>query len=274
MTLYMYDAAFRPDLASAKAKGGIAVNGYLTGQYADTTTQPSQALAAGLGYVPTYEEGQSELVHASRAYGQAVGRKILAAFAAKRLPLDGSVAVYPSVDVNVPDASASSCNDAWLGIRDEVNGKVSLRAYAEGAVIDALARAGLVDGPCWLAAPSSWPGFNVHDIHVCAVQLVGSPVPGTDANHIITDPSQLGALWPEGSPYGDSMTLTAAEAAQLADAVRYSAAADARSQALQGVAADLEVRVAALQAAVASLSQSQSSPSGTYSATLTVGAKQ
>lgn len=280
--LYLYDAAFRPDLASVKANGGIAINGYLTGQYSDTTTQPSQALSAGLGYVPTYEEGPSELVHASRSYGQAVGRKILAAFAAKSLPLDGSVAVYPSVDVNVPDASAASCNDAWLGIRDLVNGKVSLRAYAEGAVIDALANAGLLDGPCWLAAPTSWPGFNVDDRHVCVVQLTGTKVPGTDADHIITNPQLLGALWPAGSPYGDDMTLTAAEAAQLADAVRFASAADVRAQALQGtvaqigaVSADIDKRLAALQAAVAAQTAAQASPvAGSYPATLTVGDKQ
>lgn len=287
MTLYLYDAAFRPNLAAVKANGGIAINGYLTGKYADTTTQPSQALAAGLGYLPTYEEGPSELVHASRSYGQAVGRKILAAFAAKSLPLDGSVAVYPSVDVNVPDASAASCNDAWLGIRDILHGKVSLRAYAEGAVIDALANAGLLDGPCWLAAPTSWPGFNVDDKHVCVVQLTGTKVPGTDADHIITNPNLLGALWPKGSPYGAEMSLTNTDAETVWEArglklwngseptpwevlsYLHEVVLQLRSGlgSVNAVVADIDKRVAALQAA-------QVSASGTYDATLTVGAKQ
>lgn len=283
----MYDAAFRPNLTAVKANGGIAINGYLTGKYADTTTQPAQALAAGLGYLPTYEEGQSQLVHASRTTGQAIGRAILAAFETKKLPLDGSVAVYPSVDVNVPDASASSCNDGWLGIRDVVHGKVSLRAYAEGAVIDALASAGLLDGPCWLAAPTSWPGFNVDDKHVCVVQLTGTRVPGTDADHIITNPNLLGALWPKGSPYGAEMSLTNTDAETVWEArglklwngseptpwsvLSYIHAVVLRLEAGQAkvdaLVADIDKRVAALQAA-------QVSAQGTYEATLTVGAKQ
>ncbi len=144
MSLYAYDAAYSPNLAAVKAAGGIAINGYLTGTYANTTTQPAAARTAGLGYVPTYEEGPSELVNASRSAGQAVGTRILTAFKAKGIPLDGSVAVYPSADVDVPGANATACNAAWQGIRDVLVGKVSVRAYAEGAVIDALANAGLV----------------------------------------------------------------------------------------------------------------------------------
>lgn len=218
--LYAFDAAYAPDLAAVKAEGGIAVNGYLTGDYADTTTQPAAAHAAGLGYVPTYEEGRDELVNASRAAGQAVGRKILDAFDRKGIPLNGTVAVYPSVDVPVGAGTADACNAGWRGIRDVIAGKVSVRAYAEGAVIDALVRAGLVDGPCWLAAPTSWPGFDVNDANVCMIQLVGSPVGGTDQNHLVTDPSALGAWWPAGSPYGgDDMALTDDDVQKIADAV-------------------------------------------------------
>lgn len=209
--LYAFDAAYSPDLAKVKAAGGIAINGYLTGTYANSTTQPAAAHKAGLGYVPTYERAPAELVGASRATGRAVGSAILAAFKAKGIPLDGTIAVYPSVDVSVAidgtDHDADACNTAWQGIRDVLAGKVSIRAYAEGAVIDALASAGLVDGPCWLAAPTSWPGFNVNDKHVCMVQLVGSPVSSTDANHIITDPHSLGAWWPTGSPYAAGATV-------------------------------------------------------------------
>lgn len=200
---YVYDAAYRPNLKAVNAADGVAVgvNGYLTGIYADTTTQPADAHAAGLGYVPTYEEGPAELVHASRRKGRQVGRKILAAFKAKQIPLDGTVAVYPSVDVNVSAGDATACNAAWRGIRDVLAGKVSVRAYAEGAVIDALAAAGLVDGPCWLAAPTSWPGFNVDDPNVGMVQLVGTDVASTDKDHLVKDPSTLGAWWPRGSRY-------------------------------------------------------------------------
>jgi hypothetical protein len=213
----MFDAAYKPDLAKVKAAGGVVVNGYISGTYASSTTQPSDAVAAGLGYLPSYEEGAAELVGATRAYGQSVGRKIVAAFTAKGLPLDGTLAVYPAVDTNVPGVQATDCNAGFAGIRDVLAGRVSLRAYAEGAVIDALVTAGVVDGPCWLAAPASWPGFNVADQHVCLVQRVGTSVPGTDLNTIITDPHLLGALWPSGSPYGGFMAITAQDAQLIAN---------------------------------------------------------
>jgi hypothetical protein len=225
-SLLALDAAFTPDLAAVQTwpHGTVlAINGYLTGTYADSTTQPKAARKAGLGFVPTYEEGPSELVGASRATGRGVGRKILAAFKAKGLPLDGSVAVYPSVDVRVPidgtDHDADQCNSAWQGIRDIVAGQISVRAYAEGAIIDALASAGLVDGPCWLAAPTSWPGYSVEDKHICMVQLDGDAPKGTDANHIITNPAALGAWWPDGSPYGGDMPLTDADVAKVVNAI-------------------------------------------------------
>lgn len=206
--LWVYDAAYRPDLAAVRARGGIAVNGYLTGAYEHTTTQPDQALAAGLGYVPTYEEGTSELVNASRATGQNVGHRIAAAFSSHGLALDGSLAVYPSVDVNVPFASPGACDAAWLGMRDVLRGAVSLRCYGEGAVIDHLVGARLVDGKCWLAAPSSWPGYRPDDSNVCMVQLVGTNVPGTDRNHLVTDPHAIGALWPANSPYREDWIMS------------------------------------------------------------------
>ena len=205
--MYGYDAAYAPDLAAVKAAGGIAVNGYLTGRYASTTTQPAAALASGLGWWATYEEDPAELVHATREQGQAVARKILDAYTAKRdhhgrpLPLDGTAAVYPSVDVEVAAGDAAACDQAWLGLRDVLAGKLSLRYYGEGLVGAHLYRNGLVDGPWWLAAPTSWPGYDVTLPDICAVQLVGTDVPGTDRNHLITNPSALGAIWPDGSPY-------------------------------------------------------------------------
>lgn len=210
MSLYCFDAAYAPNLTAVKAAGGIAINGYLTGTYATSTTQPSAARAAGLGYVPTYEEAPSELVGASRAVGQTVGRKILAAFGRLGIPLDGTVAVYPSVDVY--DGSPSNCMTAWQGIRDVIAGKISVRAYAEGAVIDTLTKAGLVDGKCWLSASTGYPGYNPNDPNVCMVQLTKSPVADTDADHLITDPHALGAWWPEGSPYGAQVPLTQTDA--------------------------------------------------------------
>lgn len=211
MTVYGYDAAYQPNLAAVKAAGGVAVNGYLTGRYASTTSTPAAALAAGLGWWATYEEDPAELVGATRTTGQNAGRKILTAFRALRdnhgrpLPLDGSLAVYPSVDES--SSSASACDESWPGLRDVLEGLLQVRIYSEGLLGDHLYQAGLLDGPFWLAAPTSWPGFNPADPRVCIVQEVGTNVPGTDRNHILTDPALIGAVWPEGSIYaGGGMT--------------------------------------------------------------------
>lgn len=211
MTIYGFDAAYQPDLAAVKAAGGVAVNGYLTGRYATTTSTPAHALAVGLGWWATYEEGPGELVNASRATGRAVAGKILAAFRALRdnngnaLPLDGSLAVYPSVDQSVLDPTA--CDQAWMGLRDILAGQLSVRYYGQGSIGDHLHRQGLLDGPYWLAAPTSWPGYQPNDPAVCIVQEVGTNVPGTDRNHILTQPEAIGALWPAGSIYaGGGMT--------------------------------------------------------------------
>lgn len=208
------DAAYQPNLAAVRAAGAIAINGYLTGKFATTTTSPAAAHAAALGWIATYEEGPAELVGATRAQGVAVGEKIAAAWRTHGIPDDGSVAVFPSVDIRVAAADAASCDNGWMGIRDVLKSGASLRGYAEGAVIDHLAARGLVDGKCWLSASSSYPGYNVHDENVCMIQQVGSSVGGTDTNHIITDPYALGAWWPPGSPYvtpGGFMSLTSAQ---------------------------------------------------------------
>ncbi|MGZ4524099.1 MAG: hypothetical protein ACXVXO_11895 [Mycobacteriaceae bacterium] len=198
-----YDAAYAPSLATVRQAGGVAVNHYLTGIYAGSSTQPRLARAAGLGCILTYEQGPSELVGTSRAYGRMVGQRAVTAAVAAGAPADGSVAIFFSVDVNV--ANAGDCDQAFLGIRDACAGKFQVRAYAQGSVIDHLAAAGITGGKGWLAAPTSWPGFNPSSPNVCLVQRVGTDVPGTDLNDI-TDINALGAWWPDGSPYGDDMT--------------------------------------------------------------------
>lgn len=280
--LYLYDAAYAPSLSKVKKRpGAIAMNGYLTGRYAGTTSQPAAVRKAGLGYVATYEEGPGELVRASRATGRRVGDKIVKAFRDKGIPIRPDIGVFPSVDVSVPidgnDHDADQCNTGWEGVRDVLDGDLSLRAYAEGAVIDALATAGLIDGKCWLAAPTSWPGFNVNSNHICMVQLVGTDVPGTDKNHLVTDPHALGAWWPEGSPYAQEdplSNLTDEQLEQIAHAVwahtgklwnkssptawgvlssvhQTAHAASDRAATISTVVNGMVTRVASLQAAVA-----------------------
>lgn len=278
--LYCFDAAYAPDLAKVKAAGGVAVNGYLTGRYESTTTQPAAARAAGLGWIATYEEAASELVGASRATGQAVGQKILAAFKRLSIPLDGTVAVYPSVDVY--DGTPTDCNTAWQGIRDVIAGKISVRVYAEGAVIDALHKGGLLDGPGWLSASTGYPGYNPGDPNVCMVQLTGqSPVSGTDADHLITDPHALGAWWPDGSPYGAQVALTQADIQLLLDTPVYDPITKTNKplrnfivggyveglEARTGLAAQLTALAAQVTALQQTVVQSQTAPSGTVQVT-------
>jgi len=277
--LFMYDAAYAPGFDAVKRNGGVAVNCYLTGMYQDSTADPAAARRAGLGVVMTYEEGRSELVRAGRGEGQDAGRRILAALEREHVPLDGSVAVYPSVDVSL--AQADACDAAWRGLRDVLHGKASVRYYGEGRVGDHLFDAGLLDGKYWLAAPSSWPGFDgtADTKRVCVVQLVGSPVRSTDQN-VITDPHALGAWWPEGSPYarGDQVSvsdvitaLKSAEGQELLQEAMLSAKVDladpakdatfgqvirawhswlTRDQALLAVAADRNAFVRAIVAAL------------------------
>lgn len=196
-----YDAAYAPDLGAVHANGGIAVNHYLTGIYAGTSTQPVDAHKHGLGSIITYEQGPSELVGLSRAGGRDVGNRILAAVRKLGVPLDGSVAVYPSVDVNVATDRMSACDQAYKGLRDVLAGKLSIRCYGEFDLIKHLHDAGLTDGPGWLAGASSWSSTYPTDSPlVCMVQHVGSDIPSTDRN-TVTQPRALGAWWPTGSPF-------------------------------------------------------------------------
>lgn len=215
-----YDAAFAPNLDLVVQHGGVAVNHYLTGSYASTSCQPAAAHAANLGSILTYEEGASELVGASRNDGQVVGRKILSALQGQGVPLDGTVAVYPSVDIEVAAGAVGACDQAFLGIRDVLAGKVSIRCYGEGALIDHLAAMHLTDGPGWLSGSTSFPGYQPDDVNVCLVQTAGD-IPGTDKN-LVTNIAALGAWWPAGSQYSEDpfmADLTPSQLAQISAAV-------------------------------------------------------
>lgn len=196
-----YDAAYAPNLGTVHGKGAIAVNHYLTGIYASTSAQPVDAHKHGLGSIITYEQGPSELIGLSRAGGREVGRRILAAVKKLGAPLDGTVAVYPSVDVNVATARMDSCDPAYRGLRDVLAGRLSIRCYGEYDLIKHLHDQHLTDGPGWLAGATSWSaGDHSGSPLVCMVQHVGSDIPSTDRN-TVTQPQALGAWWPAGSPF-------------------------------------------------------------------------
>lgn len=208
MTLTAYDAANAPALDLITAAGGAAVMGYLTGNYAASTFQAAPARDAGLGWGAVYEQAPGELVGATYTLGVDIGHRIAAALP-PGFPTDGTAAVYVSVDVEVSEGQESRCFDGFRGIRSVLAPRVQVRCYGQGSLILALAVAGLTDGPGWLSASSSYPGFDPASPHVCLVQShdaagnwLASSVPGTDVN-TITQPNVAGLWWPDGSPYAE-----------------------------------------------------------------------
>lgn len=292
MTSIAYDAAYAPNLDTVKAKGAIAVNHYLTGIYAGTSTQPVDAHRKGLGSIITYEQGPSELVGLSRAGGREVGNRILTAARALGVPLDGTVAVYPSVDVNVATDRMDSCDPAYRGLRDVLGRKLSIRCYGEFDLIKHLHDQGLTDGPGWLAGATSWSSSDHSDSPlVCMVQHVGSDIPSTDRN-TVTQPDKLGAWWParpkeddmptpadlwdapirgrDGHNYTAASMLTAA-AGNAADAKVLADKANQRAAAAQAALATQATELNEIKAQLADLLAGKITVTGTLPATVTIG---
>lgn len=266
---YMFDGAFDKDkVDECKTAGAVAMSHYLTGQHAQTSAQPQDIRAAGMGAVLNYERAAGELVGASRAKGQEVARAALAGVDAD-CPRDGTVAIYFSVDVFVAGDRLSVCDEAFAGINDVVGDAFIVKTYGEGALIDHLVAKGLVEGKQWLSASSSFPGYNPHSNNVCLVQQVGAFVPGTDRN-LITDTDAIGAWWPAGSVHNIGDDMSAAEVAainkhtddalsafwatiggdQKVDLTRLGNAVHAGPDGLAGTLAAMAAKVAALTALV------------------------
>lgn len=232
MTLYAYDAAYEPDLKAVKTNGGIALARYFVGNYAAfqwkrvTTAQAAAIRAAGLGIIVNFEGGSDPIAGANargmslRDYGRWSAQEALTDIVACGVPQDGSIACYFSVDTGYDSSKFAALAEYFRGIHDIMDpARIQVKVYGDGAVIDFLVRTNLVYGKQWLAAPTSWPGFNDKDPNLCMVQLVGSPVSGTDQNEVL-DPKAIGAWWPANSPYdpaapGVLMALTDAEQTEL-----------------------------------------------------------
>jgi hypothetical protein len=212
-TLYMYDAAYQPDLNAVKSHGGIAISRYFVGNGASwqwkrvTPTQVNAARAAGLGMVCNMEGSADPLAAARsigmsyRSYGQNLAHWGLVDMGNCGVPAGAGIAMYFSVDVNTPPDQYPNVRELFDGINDVTPSAGYLtKVYSQGGLLDYLCAAGRVTGKQWLAAPTSWAGYNANDANLCMVQLVGSPVSGTDQNKVI-DPKAIGAYWPPGSPY-------------------------------------------------------------------------
>jgi hypothetical protein len=213
VTLYAYDGASAFDLAAAKREGAILITGYIVGHPGGmepiTPARIEQIHALGMGFLPNWERGAGYLVTCSRADGVAAGREAVAALRARGVPEGGTVACPFSWDVWVNPGQYAHCGVVADGIIDGLGGHYLFTAYGQGGLIDYLADTGRLQSEGWLSASKSFPGYNAADSRVALVQRVGTPVPGTDQN-IVTDPANVHAWWPAGSPYGEAM-LTAAD---------------------------------------------------------------
>lgn len=285
MTLYAYDGASPFSLSAAKTAGAVLITGYIVGHpggYDPITKDRVNAIRAeGMGFLPNWEQGPSHLVTCGKSGGVAAGQQAVAALQALGVPSDGTVAVAFSWDTYIQPTQYAQCAQVADGIIQGLAGKYLFSAYSQGGLLKYLSETGRLKVKGWLSASTGYPGYDPTASYVGMVQQTTTDVSGTDRNHIITDPHNIGAWWPDGSPYGDILTLPAAQAQQLADADRFATAACARVQALQGVVALQNTALTtvlnaltALKADVDQLKASTSSASGTYDATLTIGPKQ
>ena len=218
MSVYAYDGAYARNLDQMVAGGAVAVSVYLTGNFAVPKSWVDLVHSRGLGVVLNYEQAADELVYAGFAGGEAAGQRAVAAALALGAPTDGNESIVFSVDVNVPTGAFASVGAAFDGINAALAGRFLANYYGEGALGEYLIATGRVkqNVKFWLSASSSFPGFNPASPHVALVQLVGSPVAGTDQDRF-TDPAGIHAWWPASSPYGVDMPLTDAEKKQLID---------------------------------------------------------
>jgi hypothetical protein len=202
LTLYLYDAAYAPNLDTVLSHGGIAMSCYLTGKYAATSPQPDRLHAKGLGALGNYEEGAGELLHVGKAGGVDIGRRAATAYIGKGAPAGRGLGIAFSVDVNAPPSTFPAIGAAFDGIKQGLAGRFVALVYGEGALIDYLFTHYKVPGVEWLSGSSSFPGFDPSSKRVALVQHIGSPVAGTDQDSI-TNLAGLAPFiwWPAGSPY-------------------------------------------------------------------------
>lgn len=206
MTALLFDAAYKPDLAAVKAAGGIAMSVYLTGDYANTCAQPVDLHAAGLGSLGNYEQAADELTWTGQAGGVAIGQKAAEAYIGKGAPANAGLGIAFSADVNVAPADYPKVGAAITGVKQGMAGRFVTLLYGQGGLIDYLVTEKIIGPGEWLAAPTSWPGFNAADPNVALVQQVGTPVTGTDEDEITNlDAVRPFIWWPDGSPYANGV---------------------------------------------------------------------
>lgn len=218
--LVAYDAAF-PNVDVLCASGASVICCYTDGMHGYIWQDVAKYRAAGKGILPNHERGADDLLGGYQA-GLTAANECMQNVAGWQCPQDGSVAIFYSVDVPVPEWQYPTVGAAFDGIRDAHRGRWKIGVYGQGGLIDYLAQHGQTNVKGWLSASASYPGYNRFSPNVGMYQLVGTDIPATDKN-IITDATGLGVWWPGGlTPSGGGtqigtflMALTDAQQAQM-----------------------------------------------------------
>jgi hypothetical protein len=215
-TLYAFDAANPKISAAAMVKhGGIVAPVYIVGNpggmpHADNA-RVTELRAAGLAPLPNWERAADFFKHATIADAQAAGREALAACRACGFPADGSIDVAFSFDFEIPPANYPAMARLLAAVQTGLGGSYRAIAYAQSGFIDYLAAHGQ-PGPHWLMGSTWGQPYRPTSPHVALVQShdtagtwINSPIPGTDIN-TVTNPQAVRAWWPDGSPYGGTVS--------------------------------------------------------------------
>lgn len=204
--LYGFDAAFPAPASVYAGNGGVAVNVYVSGQYAQSAQHVAALRSAGLGPWPGYERGIRELI-SDRAAGRQAGSVGIGDAIRCGFPADGSIWFPFSVDTAVAPSEYPAVGEAFRGIQDVNAGRYRISLYGQGDLARWLRAQGIIRDECWLSASTSFPGWDAGSPDICIWQQIGNYIPGysTDRN-VITDAAALKAWWPDGSPYGGGMT--------------------------------------------------------------------
>jgi hypothetical protein len=221
--LLAYDAAcaFVGDnagtvLDTAKKTGAIAITGYIIGTPGGCRhvgkSDVTLILQKGMGFIPNWERGASQLITATKAQGVTYGQEAATALVAAGVPAGTAVAF--SWDAYTQPSQYANCGQAADGIIAGLAGRYKFNAYAQGGLIQYLKDSHRIPTEIkgWLSMSEGFPGFSVNwNDYVAMVQehhadgsWYSSPVANTDVNTII-DPHALGAYWPVGSSYGGTM---------------------------------------------------------------------
>lgn len=219
--LYAFDDADPTISATAmRQHGGIVAACYIVGfpgGYSHVDKARVLALrAAGLAPLPNWERAADFFASATLTECRAAGAEALAAARQEGFPDDGSIDLPASFDYNIPPSKYATAAAELAAFNEGLAGHYRAIAYGPFGFLAYLAAHGQ-PGPHWLmastfsttsqftAAQVAAPFVGLVQSHDAAGNWLKSPIPGTDIN-TVTRPGALGAWWPDGSPYGGTVS--------------------------------------------------------------------